>query len=501
MSRSSFALRERLKKALDGYPRTLNALRSIHGNIGALRREARALVRFGPRLLASRRPGALRGERWRAELPVQAPSRFDVSQHVDRLEARTVQAWCEAGSLALSAGWDSVYLPPQSWAETPLAPLQRCYPAGVGLKIAKLPGNSDAFYMDGCFGRSVPQKVSFSHRKQTLTFNFLHLREIAPRLYDLMELTDASGTVWTAYVVEHVEPSPLEPDDCQHLVEQLRSLERNRLIELISMNGWRTPDFEPPDCNGNLVRSKAHGRPVYVDIHNFILDRYEDHLLETARKATAASHFGARSFLLGGPDGGFLYQEIPGVDLPGKRSPRRRMEVLDRLLAEAGVDLLGKVVFDVGCNLGLMGAEYLRRGARWVHGWDRDEVVTAARSVLLSIGCTRFSVKGVDLVPEVDLQGSLPHHLTDLCNDDAMISYLAIRGHVGWLPALGRLPWRTMFYEGHQQDGTLREHLETLNALVPIRVLAEATLVDGMSEPRQVAVLQRTELDRTVGRA
>ncbi len=448
-----------------------------------------------------RRPGARSGERWRAELPVQAPSRFDVSHQVDRLDARTVEAWCEAESLAFSAGWDAVYLPPQTWAATPLCHLQETYPAGAGLKIAKQPGDSDAFYMDGCFGRSLPQKVSFSHRKQTLTFNFLHLREIAPRLYDLVELADASGCVWTGYVVRHIEPAPLEPDDCRRLVERLQSLERDRLIELISMNGWRTPDFEPPDCNGNLLRSEADGQPFYVDIHNFILDRYQDHLLETARQATAASHFGAGSYLLGGTDGGFLYQEIPGIDLPGKRSPRRRMEVFDLLLAEAGVDLRNKVVFDVGCNLGLMGAEYLRRGARWLHGWDKDDVVTAARAVLLSIGCTRFSLRGVDLVPEVDLCASLPDHLAGLRDADALVSYLAIRGHVGWLPALERLPWSTMLYEGHQRDGTLREHVETLNEVVPVRVLAEATLTDGMSEPRQVAVLQRTDLDCTAGQA
>ena len=483
--------RDQLKRVLQPHPRLLRAVRHFYGNGEALKREVAALILLTPRLLRRGRFASYPGALWRRELPVQAPSGFDVSSRADRLDAATIKRWCHKCNLPVLEGGDALYLPPESWSATPLAHLQRRYPPGVGLKIAKLPGGSDGYYMEGRFGRSIQQKFSFSHRKQTLTFNFLHLQRLAPRLYDLLELTDGNGTVWAAYVVEHIEGAALQPGDHEWVVGRLRALQRERLIELISMAGWGGMDFEAPNCNGNLVRSEADDRPLYVDIHNFVLDHYEDHLLATAKAATAASHFGGRSLVLGGMGGNFLYQEIPGVGLPAKRSPRKRMEILDALQREAGVTMAGKVVFDIGCNLGLMGAEYLRRGAYWLHGWDKEEVVAAARTVLLSIGCTRFSLTGGHLTADLDLAQQLPSHLARLDHDDAIVSYLAIRGHLGWLSALTRLPWRYMIYEGHQNDGPLETYVEELKARMPVRLAAAAKVADGVSEIRDLAVLER----------
>jgi hypothetical protein len=228
-----------------------------------------------------------------------------------------------------------------------------------------------------------------------------------------------------------------------------------------------------------------------VDVHNFILDQYDTHLAALASEVAADSHFGNRSVLLGGLGGSFLYQEIPGLDRPAKRSPRARMQVWDALLARAGVSLQGKAVFDVGCNLGLMGAEYLRRGARWLHGWDQPQVVEAARRVLLSIGCTRFSLAGGRLDRDTDLAGSLPAHMKAVAGEDTVLSYLAIRGHIGWLPALARFPWRYMLYEGHQEDGALDGYLAELNAVVPVRLVEADRLSDGISAARDIALIER----------
>jgi hypothetical protein len=138
-----------------------------------------------------------------------------------------------------------------------------------------------------------------------------------------------------------------------------------------------------------------------------------------------------------------------------------------------------------------MGAEYLRRGARWVHGWDKPEVVAASNKVLLSIGCTRFSLTGGELSGAADLSEQLPHHLRTLEPRDAFLSYLAIRGHIGWLPALQHLPWQYMLYEGHQQDGNIEDDIAELNKFIPVRVLAKSWITGGLSSARAIGVVQR----------
>ena len=419
---------------------------------------------------------------------MQSVLRFETSLRPADLPSE-LRSWCRENRQPHSEGGDSLYLPPTTWQASSLAPLRSRYPVDAGLKICKSTGDAESAYMGDRMGRSISRAVSFPHSKQLLTFNFLHLEEIAPRLYDLIEIAAESGRMWTAYVVQHIEAASVPSnDDLRRVVARLRSLERDKLIKLISGAGWGGIDFEEPDCNGNLICAADSGRSYYVDIHNFVLDRYEDHLLKVAERAVESSHFGGRSLLLGGK---YLYQEIPGVDLPAKRSPIERMATFDRLLAAAGISLENKVVFDVGCNLGLMGAEYLRRGARWLHGWDVSEVVGSSRAVLLSIGCTRFSLSGGRLHEEADLAAQLPPHLLSLDPNEVVLSYLAIRGHIGWLRALRQLPWRYMLYEGHQEDGDIDAYLAGLNELVPVRVAAKSRVTGGLSSSREVALIER----------
>lgn len=480
--------RDRIKSALIHYPALFRVVRSSYIAYAALQRELFSLVRFAPRLIKSRLRGGQNRDTWQQELPVQKPLRVDAGAVTPTLNPQQIKAWCSARRLPFSEGSDAIYLPPATWRATPLAPVLPDYPAHAGLKIAQQAGNADAYYITPRSGRAVAQKLSFSHRLQTLTFNYLHLHDIAPRLYDLIEIRDGSKIVWTAYVVEHVTPSPPQPGDCEGMVERLRSLERNGPLKLISGAGWAGIDFEPPDCNGNLMRDAASGGGRYVDVHNFILEGYDAHLRALAQSVTEPSHFGGRSHFLGGS---FLYQEFPGLDRPAKRSTRVRFQAWDPLLERAGVSLDRKVVFDIGCNLGLMGAEYLRRGARWMHGWDHPEVVEAAHKVLLSIGCTRFSLSGGTLDAGTNLAAGLPDHLKSVDNDGAILAYLAVRGHVGWLAGLHTLPWRYMFYEGHQEDGELETYVAKLHNSIPVRLVTTDRVSDGVSAPRDIALIER----------
>ena len=406
------------------------------------------------------------------------------------LNPQQIKAWCKARHLPFFEGGDAIYLPPETWRSTPLAPVLPDYPADAGLKIVQHAGNSDAPHAAPKDGAET-HRLNSSHRLQMLAFNYLHLQGIAPRLYDLIEIRDGAKVVWTAYVVEHVTASPLQPGDCETMLEQLRSLERSGPLRLANGAGWACADFQPPDCNGKIVRDARGARLAYVDAHNFVLDGYGKYLRDLAVSVTELSHFGGRSRLLGGKTGSFLYQEFPGLDQPAKRSPRVRFQAWDPLLARAAISIEGKTVFDIGCNLGLMGAEYLRRGVRWMHGWDRPEVAEAARKVLLSVGCTRFSLTGTTLDPNTDLFAQLPDHLKTVDNDSAILSYLSVRDHIGWLPGLAALPWRYMLYEGHQDDRQIDTYIADLNARIPVRLLTTDRVSDGVVGTHDIALIER----------
>jgi hypothetical protein len=274
-----------------------------------------------------------------------------------------------------------------------------------------------------------------SHRFRFLTLNYQHLLSGAPRPYDLLEISDGAKITWTAYVVEDSPAVPAADDS--------------------------------------------------------VLENYERHLRELAASVTEQSHFGGRLHVLGGKTGRFLYQEIPGLDCPAKRSPRVRLQAWDPLLERAHVSIESKVIFDIGCNLGLMGAEYLRRSARWVHGWDQPDVVEAARKVLLSVGCTRFSLTGKRLDQDADLTSHLPAHLQGVDGEGAILSYLSVREHLGWLPGLSQLPWRYMLYEGHPEDRQIETYIGELSARIPVRLLTTDRVSDGVTGTCDIALIER----------
>jgi hypothetical protein len=73
------------------------------------------------------------------------------------------------------------------------------------------------------------------------------------------------------------------------------------------------------------------------------------------------------------------------------------------------------------------------------------------------------------------------------------VSYLAIRGHVGWLESLEKLPWKFMIYEGHEGESSdqFTQHFEELKQRVPISIAAQGEYADGDSDRRIVAILTR----------
>jgi hypothetical protein len=430
-------------------------------------------------------------QEWQHALPVQAPRRVDLDSYAaPRTESLT--AHLDSLGVAYQAGGHAIYLSPEALAASPFSSLRSIYPQTVGLKILKTPGEAGraSYLHHRSFGDSSFQPALLhSNRHLTLVAALLHLEGLAPRLYDLVEIS-YGREVWTAFVVDHVQGHMPSYEECRRGVERLRSLDRRGLITTILPDGYDDPEFECPSCAGNALVDDQ-GQFQYVDFQNFRLGNYGTFLTDLAREASRISHFGDEIHLRGGR---YLYQSVPGVRLLAKRDLTGRVSLIRRLIERAGVSLADRLVLDIGCNIGMTMAEYLRLGAMWCHGWDRPEMVLQAQRLLLAVGCTRFSVTGAELGGASSLETDVPLHLKSMLAG-CVVSYLAIRGHVGWLPSLARIPWSFMIYEGHEGETlpVLERHVASLQTLVPVSLVAVDSYRDGDSEARIVAVLRRAD--------
>ncbi|HJQ69748.1 MAG TPA: hypothetical protein VKA70_12285 [Blastocatellia bacterium] len=450
--------------------------------------EYRVARRVGLRRLMTRAIGATRP--WQEVLPRQAPRRFKIGgagfntvgelmNHLDSIGAK------------YSKGGHTVYLPPDSARRSIFKDVMKNYPADAGIKIVKNQGGLD----DGAYSRDgldkadslIRQKLLHGHRHLSLVANLFFAKGLGPRLYDLIEI-ESGERVWTAYVTEHVEGRVPEQAECEAGIERIREMERQGLIKVSLPLGFLDKEFEPPACMNNALVDPS-GNFHYIDFQNFLLMNYDGFLKETAIAAAERSHFGDRSLLRGGR---YLYQSVPGVAIAGKRAVAERIEVINGLMQSAGVTVKDRLVLDVGCNIGMMMEEYLGLGAAWCHGWDRAHITPHTEALLLALGCTRFSTTGGDIAQEQDVEADLPEFIRAALNG-CVISYLAVRAHIGWLDALGRIQWSFMIYEGHEgeSESDFQKHVAEFRKLVSFKVAASTRYKDGDCDERTLAILVR----------
>lgn len=423
---------------------------------------------------------------WQEVLPLQTARRIDIPN----LELTDLDAFLndlKNDGLPYGVGGHAVYLPPETIENTPFRELLNYYPKNAGLKIVRHPGGiSEAVYVYKGEGESrLHLKLIHNLRHLTLVANLLHVNGVGPRLHDLVEL-QCNNNLWTAFVVEHVAKPVTSNAVCEEGIKTIRELEQRNLLKVILPSGFEDGEFQCPDCSGNAFMT-LDGQFRYIDFQNFSLTSYETFLKSVAVEAAAASHFGDKSILRGGR---YLYQSVPGVDLPGKRNPEKRFEMLLELMKAAGVSVQNRLVLDIGCNIGMMMAQYLKQGALWCHGWDQEVVVPHTEKLLYALGCTRFSTTGGVITQSIDLKDALGCHLKPHLKG-CVISYLAIRGHINWLDALQEIPWAFMIYEGHEGETTEQSlrYLADLKKVVPFRIGAQSEYADGDSESRTVAIL------------
>jgi hypothetical protein len=341
---------------------------------------------------------------------LQPVSRFTVPADAELRDAERFARWLSGGA-RLPQGADSVYLGPGAWAKSPLFDLARRYPAGSGLKISKSLGGLHTPYTQPRIGRIAQRYFLGTHADQILTFNDFHLHGIAPRLWDVVELVDGRGAVRVCYVVHHVAGTTPAPAEFGAMMVRIRELCSTGRALNLSGCGWRSPDFQLPDGNGNAIKSALDGEIRYVDIHNFKVLEGRKPAGEAATQPSRSAHSGYTA-------------------------------AAARLLSLAGVSLQGKLVLDLRGAVDPSLFEFLRLGAGWVHAYLEAPDLPAAERALLGAGYTRGSFSSLGTRRRAAVEAP-PSHLAAFAPDQTIALASALHGRRGAAPC-GRVPARTV---------------------------------------------------------
>jgi hypothetical protein len=378
--------------------------------------------------------------RYRAYLSQQSVLRFDVGLGAFGTVPELRQRLLDLELQPRESGW-TFYLPPTAALHRRFPFLTEIYPPRAGLKILKdFQPPADAIYAahalapDGR-GRRRQEPLTPSPPALLRVANLLHVAGIGPRVHDLVHLR-AGDVDLSAYVVDHIAWTVSEHSHYRTFMARLRPLTRNGLIATLTPKPDLAADFKPPDCNDNLRLDPETGEPAFVDFHAFVIP-------DEARLMTTF----ARDIMphAGGDQRRLLYQAIPGL-VPGLRDPEKRMAAIAQLLRKANLDLDGRVVFDIGCNTGLMMAGALAAGAIWCFGWDHSVVAQAAARILAALGASRFTVFGDVIRDDTDFAGMLPPPYR--LQARSLLLCLDVDEAIGFPAGVGYLPWRYMVYEG-----------------------------------------------------
>ena len=394
--------------------------------------------------------------------------------------------------LRYSEGRWTFYIPPQKYLYKYFGFLRRNYPADSGLKILK--DFRQPYKARYCHPKHRPPCGSILKRvltrspvSLTRVANYLYDQKIGMRVYDLIALKGRS-TLLTGYVVQHVDGPEVKIKDYNYFITKIKSLMETREITTVSRTIDKKKDFNPPNCNNNLIASSKDGKALCVDFQGFLL-RDENKLLnKIIDEIKDKVRF--QAVRCNGKGKSYLYEPTPGLGI-GTKDIKTRGRFFIEMMEKCQCSFEDRVVYDIGCNTGLRLYNALCEGARWGIGWDLPDVVESAKRVLLALGATRFDLFGDVIALNTDFLTGIPDRYRTQRN--GILFFLAPGNHVGFPDGVKELPWEYMFYEGHaKQDYEMcLKNLRGVTWLKEAEVLSHTSLADGDTPEKVILLLKR----------
>ncbi len=409
------------------------------------------------------------------------------TQHIhilSKIKSPSLEQFFNQKTVKFKKGSYLYYLPPQDnlWFNNIL----KNYPKGSALKILKTSGKANERIYIRTKNKPISQQYLFPNSHEMLSScNYLNTFKITPRIYDLAYI-QLGKDFFPTFIVEHINGREPDYKECKRFQNRIKTLINKELLSIISVKPWhKTTDFSCPHCSGNLLINDNN--TFYVDFQNFVINTNKA-MKEESRLAKNYSHFGSKYFVRGGK---YLYQSVPQYSKYGKRDTDIRWNVIEDMLSKSNLTLYKKVVFDIGCNIGMIIGKCLNSGAFWCVGWDRSNLISHTDRILSLLGYGRYNLYGADLDQNYQFHRDVPNHLENMV-DDAFLFFLSMRAHIGFPRNLLKMPWRYMVYEDHQnEERNMDKYLAEIKKIIKIKVLGHSSITDADSFRRPLVLLEK----------
>jgi hypothetical protein len=360
------------------------------------------------------------------------------------------------------------------------------YPDNVGIKIIK---NFNSINDKKYFYEKLkqPPGANFVRKKFHNVFDYfrlwiyLNFLGIMPKVFDLCILNFHNKRSTYAYICESV--TSLNKSNVTHnkFIVMLKKLSNSNNFEFSHKLVSSSIDFRSPDCNKNLYLD-SNNKPVYVDVQSFLFKTNEPNYF-----INESIKFGKERLFKKGFES---YQTLDKVS--GKRDTLLRWQNLNEFLTDH-LSLDNKIVYDVGCNTGMMSYYALKNGARYCFGWDRSDVIQSCNSVLNNYGVSRFSGFGGNLETTTNFENDIKS-FKFLKYYEGVLFLLSISHHIGFPKSLHRLDWKYLLFEG-PVNVSYQENIENLklNFLKDFqyKVLNYKNYYDGDSPNRTLILVEK----------
>ena len=318
----------------------------------------------------------------------------------------------------------------------------------IGLKILINNKNKNSKKLSNAYGLRPFGKYA-DVREILRVGNRLNQLFIGPKIYDLINLEDKNGLRCFAYLVENIEQRG-----------KINSNEINLFFRKINSDPWLKPtwstttlidDFDIDKENTNFIKDK-NGFTKFIDFQSFsIID--ENAYINEIVKDFGNTSFGANRIF---SKENYLYQVLPEVE-DGKRDTLTRWKEFDKIFQKIMVSLKGKIILDVGCNIGMNCYYALSRGAKFTYGIDKENISIKTKKILNALGVTRSEIFGLDLNSNLDL-----NKINNLfLNSVDILFYCSIDGHIGYPNQIRDIPFKYILHEGHP-NSSIDENVDNL---------------------------------------
>jgi hypothetical protein len=393
-------------------------------------------------------------------------------------------------------GGHTIYIRPQPGLEKIFGKMVAFYPSDAGFKVLKQFQSPERVRYVGNLSYGIdghPYSLNIltgSARDRAEAANVMHMFEIGPALYDVAEII-AKETVMTCFVVQHIDGVRSTQEEHTEFLKRLRNLINEGTFALVPADGLKNPDFKSPDCDGHLIKSSKTGKLTFVDFDPFILRDKERLIKKISYEACKLLDFDESGLVRAER---YASQSVSGISCIGMRDTDKRWSIAKNLLNDSGIDVAGRIVLDIGCKAGMMLSCALTDGASWGIGWDLPDVIEHAKRLNAILGNTRLNFFGAKLSEEYRISHDIPERFKPLLGE-SVVFYLAVWGHIGFMPELGKIPWKALVFEGREGDTweNLSDKLLKIQSEWCCTLTVKAEIRDGDCGTRPIAVLVKRE--------